>query len=383
MYECLHSGFDQFDVAFQGALSQEVRAALAEAKEAAAAQQSPVLVQVGPGNVSMLIRDHGKKGGYAFSCDTGPTGANIWFKDNPSAAQWNIFASVQSKALLCAHLSQVMQDLRQTLEGIGCRVGRESVARIDYAMDFLAPDFILDHTQFVAHRRARVRPHWSAKPEDDNQPSAVVAGRRLESVTIGKMPGRQVIVYDKRREAIDKHKRHWFEVWGIDPADTSQVVWRIELRAGKKHLKDRWQLARFADVEAAIGDVCKHAMEDVRYLKEYQSDTNVTRQQLHPLWHQASRLALYALDEHRCGLTPDQVREIERREAEEIAWRQISGNAATLAVSLGMDDQEIKEDLSAIIQATLDNRIEATDDAIWRSLRRARRHLHFIQPRHQ
>ena len=129
----------------------------------------------------------------------------------------------------------------------------------------------------------------------------MISGRVCESVTIGKMPGRQIIVYDKRREAIDKRKPHWFKVWGINPNDRTKQVWRVKLHAGKAHLRDGWNMRTFADVEAAIGDVFKTALEDVRYVDGHQTDSNVSRQTPHPLWRQASALAFYALREHRAG----------------------------------------------------------------------------------
>ena len=167
---------------------------------------------------------------------------------------------------------------------------------------------------------------------------------------VGKMPGRQVIVYDKRREAIDKHKMQWFKIWGIDPKGKSNHIWRIELRAGKKHFKDRWQLRTFADIEAAIGDVLKLAMEDIRYVADHQTDSNITRQQLHPLWEKASGIVFYAMGEHCAGLT----------------------------VALAMTDDEIKHDLAEAIQATLDNRIRFEDDPFWKSHKRAGQRLHFV-----
>jgi len=192
------------------------------------------------------------------------------------------------------------------------------------------------------------------------------------------MPGRQIIIYDKRREAIDKHKMHWFKLWGIDPKNRNKCVWRIELRAGKKHLKDRCQIRTFADAEAAIGDVFKLAMEDIRYVAEHQTDSNITRQQIHPLWEQASGIALYAMQEHRAGLTPDQIREVEREQITQIYIQQIIGNCAGLAVALAMTEDEIRRDLSEVIHATLANRIRYEDDPFWKSCKRAGQRLHFV-----
>lgn len=118
-------------------------------------------------------------------------------------------------------LEVTYQRLRRTLVDIGCMVGEESINRMDFAMDFLVPpDFEPKHEQFVDHRRTKmVSRYFKEDQDDEDQSTAVHSGGRCESVTIGKMPGRQVIIYDKRREAIDKHKMHWFKIWGIDPKD--------------------------------------------------------------------------------------------------------------------------------------------------------------------
>ncbi len=380
MYQLLYSGFDQFDIAFQGALPRDVVATLEMARDEAQEQQEPVLVTVGPGSVDMHVSGHGLSGGYAFVCDTGPTGEKWFFKKGSNATDWNIFATVHSKALVSYPLEVTFARLRRTLLDIGCIVGLESINRIDFAMDFLAPpDFEPDHALFVAHRRTKMVSRYAKDGDDgENQSTAVRSGGRCESVTIGKMPGRQIIIYDKRREAIDKHKMHWFRVWGIDPKDRNKHIWRIELRAGKKHLKDRWNLRNFADVEAAIGDVFKHAMEDIRYVADHQTDSNITRQQIHPLWEKASGIALYAMREHRAGLTPDQIREVEREQILQIYIKQIIGNCAGLAVALAMTDDEIRRDLSEVIHATLANRIRYEDDSFWKSHKRAGQRLHFI-----
>jgi hypothetical protein len=379
MFKLLYSGFDQFDVAFQGALPRDVVAVLEAAKEEAQKQQEPVLVTVGPGRVDMHVAENGKRGGYAFSCNTGPTGEQIWFKKSSNPSLWNILVSVHSKALVCCPLQTTFNRIKRTLADIGCIVGQESINRIDFAMDFLAPpDFELRHEQFVAHRRAKVRPYWSEKADsDENQPSAVLAGRRCESVTIGKMPGRQIIVYDKRRDAIDKGKMYLFDLWRIDPKDQTKRVWRIEIRAGKKHLKDRWRLSTFADIEAAIGDVFKLAMEDVRYLADDQSDSNVSRQDQHTLWLAGSEIAFYAMQEHRAGLTPDQVKTAEREQLATIYASQIRGLAAGLSVVYGMDEADILAELESAIGADLRQALQSADGQFWDSRQRAMKRLHF------
>ncbi|WP_147250381.1 hypothetical protein [Thalassospira lucentensis] len=69
---------------------------------------------------------------------------------------------------------------------------------------------------------------------------------KLESIPIGKMPGRQVIIYNKRTPAIEKKTTYWFKVWEIaPPTNTDKHVWRVEFRAGQKELKDKYNLRSF------------------------------------------------------------------------------------------------------------------------------------------
>ena len=70
----------------------------------------------------------------------------------------------------------------------------------------------------------------------------------------------------------------------------------------------------FTDLETAMGNVCVHALDQVRYLADMQSDSNVTRQQLHPLWIEVQAVAARNLLAFRAGLTPDQVRQIQREQ---------------------------------------------------------------------
>lgn len=377
-HKLLYSGFDQFDVAFQGALSLDALEHLAKAKQQAKQTGEPALVTLGPGRVDMHVADHGMRGGFAYVCDTGPTGEKWFFKKSSSRSDWNIFASVHSQALICEPLAAIFDSLRQTLANMGAAVGMESINRIDFAMDFLAPGFALDHTQFVAHRRTKIRPYWSEKPTDENQPAAVFAGRACESVTIGKMPNRQIIVYDKRRDSIDKGKRYWFKVWGIDPKDASQEVWRVELRAGKQHLKEAWGIRSFADVEASIGDVLKATLEDVRYLAVSQSDSNVTRQTIHPLWEEASRHAFYALSAHHSGLTKGQIKTIERERQAGIYRAQIMGLLAGLATVSGEYPDEEYDELPGNTAKEILSAVSNPKSGFYKAIEKANRRFHFL-----
>lgn len=197
---------------------------------------------------------------------------------------------------------------------------------------------------------------------------------------VGKMPGRQVIVYDKRKAAIEQRAYYWFKVWEIDPKDTTKNIWRVELRAGKKELKDKWNIRTFTDLENAIGDVFNDAIEKVRYLDDFQTDGNVTRQRMHPLWKAATECLSKKLIDYRSGLVPGHVREVIREHVIETYVQQIVGNAAGLAAVLDLTDDEIRETLGRDIGQTISNIINTPDTRFFESRDRAQKRMIFKLP---
>lgn len=380
MYRLLHAGFDKLDIAFDGAVDPAVLECLRETQGRARESLTALPATLGPGKVKCLVQGYGMRGGYAFVIDTGPLGESIWVKDTLKSDQWPVFVSVHATALLAATFDQNEVRILETLKGLGMRIKTESVNRVDYAVDFATPDtFRLQVERFVAHARCKIKPHWGKKlSEDDNRPSAVLTGRGLESVTVGKMPGRQVIVYDKRREAIEKHKAQWFEVWGVDRADPDLRVWRVEVRAGKDELKDRWNIRSFADIRAGFGDVVSRAVQDVRYLEDGQTDSNVSRQTLHPLWIAATDALSGKLIDSKAGLAPGRLKAILREEHAAMLRRQIVGLVGGWAVTEGLDDNQIHEDLPEHVGAAIEAATGDPRSAFWRNVRRKREENIFL-----
>ncbi|MCH8181990.1 MAG: hypothetical protein IID55_02280 [Proteobacteria bacterium] len=321
----------------------------------------------------------GASGGYAFICDTGPTGETWLFKDNDNPSNWNGFVNVNAKALLVSGYAETRRRLFLTLEHMGFRIGAHAINRIDYAMDFLAPNFEPNLDLFVTPPGAKVKPYWGDKEcQDPDRPSAVFANRRIQTITIGSIKGRQIILYDKRRDSLDKRKFYWFKAWGIDPKDRSKQVWRVELRAGKKELKDRFRISTFDDLEASIGDVYKLMVEQIRYVAEGQTDSNVTRQALHPLWHNVSRHVQFVMADKRSGLTRDQIKEVEREAAIANATNMITAYAIHLGVAMGMQNAQITHRLPELVIEALTTQSDHDDARFQRRLRRARERLHFV-----
>ena len=380
----LYAGFDTIELAFLGALPKETLILMEEAKKEAIALQDKQLITIGPGNVQGHITTHGLSGGYAYLFDTGPTGELWSFKDNTDPSEWNIAVKVHASALACHSYQETKDQIFQRLQDMGCIYGTESLRRVDFAMDFLMPkSFELNHEQFVAHNRAKVSPYYGEKQSDtqtdENTPSCVFRGRQTESVTIGKMPGRQVIVYDKRKAAIAKRALFWFKVWNVDPKDPNLNIWRVELRAGKKELKNKWGLRTFTDLENSIGDAFTDAIEKIRYLDDFQSDANVTRQRPHPLWVAAEQCLQKNLTDYRSGLLPGQVTEIFFDQHIETRIQQLMGSAAALASAYGLSDEEIREEFGLLIGQTISDRINSAETTFWDSKARAEKRIALIK----
>lgn len=233
----LHSGFDGLDLALKLNISAKFDALLAELKTEAAEIDGPVGADWK--GVRFNIHPTGARGGYAYRIDTGPDG-DIWFLKRPNKRDpWGARVSAKSAALLCRglpgwrtrleRLARLFSDSGQPIE--------VSISRVDVAVDILDPDFVPDDNCFVMHSRTR------KKAIGEIIETNGVSGR-LTSVTIGKMPGRQMILYDKREEIMTKGKREWPVIWNktlerrglptLNMADPSvSRVWRIEARAGR------------------------------------------------------------------------------------------------------------------------------------------------------
>ncbi len=381
MIELLYAGFDTLDVAFQGALPEAIMKELDEARDQAEAQQEKVLVRIGSNEVQAHIQGHGMRGGYRYILDTGPLGAKWMIKRNTDAAQWNLFASPRATALLAYGYRETFKLLLREIESMGGRVTGHSINRVDFAMDFQTRGFELHAEQIVAHSHSKVSPHWGQRTEieDQDQPKIVFRGRRVESLTVGKQPGRQITIYNKRREAIERKKFFWFETWGRDQKDKNLEVWRVEVRAGKKELKDKYRIVTMDDFEASIGDVITKSLSGIRYLADGQQDSNVSRHALSPLWQAAQTTAAENLRELRSGLTPGQLKNVERTQAQETYLALCAGNAIGFGIAHDMNDEDIVDKLPRLIGEAIARHFRTKGESLYTAIKRSRDRLVFLE----
>lgn len=215
--------------------------------------------------------------------------------------------------------------------------GGVSISRVDYALDFLAPAFVLVPDQLVMHSNANRSDHLE-------QPEVSINGRsgRITSVTIGKMPGRQVIVYDKRAEVIAKYKVGWWEIWNaarerigsspLNPTNPAESrIWRVELRAGKLHLKDSWSIRTWSDLDNRLGDFIASTLDAMRYTQPT-FDTNRSRWPDSNLWEQVRFHTKADLFEMCSCADPDKVKFVQKEQHDQLLAGQMLGLLISRAV---------------------------------------------------
>jgi len=375
----LHRGFDGLDMAFTGALRSKDVAILESARSCAESEFGETLIEVGPGRVAMHVAAEGIPGGYRYQCDTGPFGEKWFFSRNQDPDRWNIRVSAKSLPLALYGIETVYEKIRETLSALGIRHGAESVGRVDYATDLLMPDgFQIEPDHFVVHSRTSVTEHDSMLPVEKIGPDDILislAGRHKSSTTIGKQPGRQVIVYDKRREAIAKNKLYWFDIWGL-PTDTCLKVVRVEVRAGKKHLLD-WEVRGFDDLLVKIGDVFLRGVDAVRYVDTRVELSNVSRYQLSPLWRVVQHEIASGLFENISGAEPGRVIAGERERIRQRYLEMIEALVPGAFVASGFTDADADDGVQRLLAEVAQH--ISTDPKKFRSrCTGARKRLHFV-----
>lgn len=380
----LYRGFDGLDVSFAGQISAEFAAALAEAKERA--QFTHRDAHLAWNGVELQIKESGAKGGYAFIASTGALGATWFFKKPNAHDPWGVRVSCASFQLAMHGLGGARAHLYETLGQLEVRLGREgeSIGRVDYALDFLAPEFTLIKDHFVTHSNANLGEHFESVDLAVNGRSS-----RCTSVTVGRNPGRVVIVYDKRAEIIAKRKHAWWEIWdaallssGVQPLireDPKQSrVWRVEIRAGKHHLKERWNIRRWSDLDARLGDTIAATLDAVRYTTPSE-DSNRSRWPDHDLWTRVRTETATDLFEMRTFVDPDLIKRVQAEAHDQLLAAQMSGLLTTRAALQGRKASELPA-FATQVGRELSEAVTAAPARYEQKLAEAKSRYHLLDP---
>lgn len=347
--QVVHRGFDMLALSIQANISPELFAELDAARERAEETRDDVPFSYGGADFD--IKGHGGHG-YRFILQGGPLDATWSIKKPNPRDPWGIRIVVGSTFLATQGLGMARAYIDKTLARLGIKyqAHQVSIARANFCVDILAPDFELIPDHVVMHSHANRADHLSiADAITSNGKSG-----KFTSVTAGKMPESQVIIYNKRREVIDKQKPIWWDIWNanlardglrtLDPQDTKQSqVWRVEIRAGKDLLKDRWQVTTWAELDALFGDIVAEAFAKVRYCTPHPTDTNRARWPNAPIWDLAQAETQGDLNELRSHVDPEKVRYVHRQEHIRLMMAQVIGNATTLGALEGVQDAELPD----------------------------------------
>lgn len=338
----IYAGFDGLDVTFKGFIPPKAVEALEAGKEASQELKQDQYVEIGEfkGHVGQAGL---RAGGYSYIVDTGDLGFKWFMSKSQNRENWGIRVSCKSATLAAFGFEQTVARMYAELDAIGATVTDESIGRVDFAMDWRVPgDFRISPERFSMHGTT------SSKRSGDEWEDAW-QGQRCTGFTIGKMPGRQICIYDKRLEIIKRQKGYWWPIWDIDREEldsSGDRIWRIEIRAGKKHLFEQWACRRWEDLRRVLGDVFKDAMSQVRYKsRTWGEHENVSRIEDDEFWLAAKDCITRDLSDWSSNATPGVIKQVMEDQQRQTITAQLVGLSANLAVLTGMGEDEISADL--------------------------------------
>lgn len=341
--ELIYQNFDGLDVTFQGIVSAEILQELEMARQEAERSRSSVSIKLGIHEIPVLVAESGMRGGYRYRFDTGLDGETWCIANSNDPSQWGIRVSVKSLSIALYGYKGVKEriySLLSKLQAQGTReinsktgevyeFPKEAISRIDYCFDFKSSDFQINPDCLVSHSRCKKQYLY---------PKEIIStGRHITYSRIGSMPNRQIVLYDKIREIQEKNKTYWWKIWGINQAEFNQKIWRIEVRAGKKELKN-WNLRSFNDLEEKVGDLILAILDEIKYVQPNYNDSNSARWPTAHFWSMARNAANNALSEYISNAKRNPVIEEYKRDLINRYKNQMSGMIPAYAAIIGETD---------------------------------------------
>jgi hypothetical protein len=344
----IHKAFDALDIAFPLKVGGRFAEELAEVK-ASLADHPDALGWIQGETNSFTVFQHGARGGFAYMGRFDRSN-NIWFLKKPGSAgdTWGLRVSCAALPLAVDGLTAVRNKITEELAffGVQEKPGTESIGRVDFAMDFLAPEFVLDADQFVMHPRNSRKRYATPYDIDERGRSG-----RTTSVTIGKNPHRQVIVYDKREEILSKPS-HMPILWaknlermGLPDINLAKPqesrVWRVEIRFYKEYLKNARGVRTFGDLAAKLPAMLQKTVKDIRYTQP-STDRNRSRWPDHLLWERVREEIDCDFSAIRTDADKETVEEYILAKKDGYLDRQIAGCMLNRAAMRGLGPADLK-----------------------------------------
>lgn len=306
MIDILHSGFDglTFTVStdIPPAFAQELASAKAFAKET----HADCILDLG--KIKLSVTATGARG---FTCHTGDLGA-VWLiqdPENPIPNNPMIKVDFRAMGLALHGLDGAEEHFRDCMEAFEIPYVETQlrVSRVDFAVDVLAPWFEPNREALVVPAHTKVSELTGADETETLASSSRVTGLRA-----GAIANRQLAIYDKRLEVMQKKNAGWLTIWNQARLDTGKPeldlkdrfasqIWRFEMRLGSKQLRNRYEMRSWQDLRETIGDAFNEFFEKIRYCTPT-GDTNRARWPVQPIWAAVRDRVADSLLEHSTGV---------------------------------------------------------------------------------
>ena len=283
----LQHGFDLWQESFNVDVHADVRGKLERAQAKARDRKNdadPVVVEID--GVLFQVKAHGARGGVRLVAKTPHLTLML---RNPM--DWCLTLRASAVGLWTRGI-ELVNEIARFAERIGHQRPSSDwfsrVGRFDYAFDFYAPNFGRYmqpeiRRLFVGRSGVRIR--------TDDSVMTYGRGDRLETVTVGRMPGLQLTIYDKARE-IRAIGLDWYDPMlrartATKLPDQLEDIWRIEIRFGSDAL-DALGLRDRGDILGNLERIVADALDARRLVARPASDdTDRRRWPMHPLFAMA------------------------------------------------------------------------------------------------
>ncbi|EDZ41844.1 conserved hypothetical protein [Rhodobacteraceae bacterium HTCC2083] len=370
----IYHGFDGLEFAIKASLTEEFCEKFKAAQNHAKETDEVAVLKVG--DEWLHVHSMGARGGYAYRLSHAATGTWFFKKHSLNNDAWGIRFSAASHALAINGLEGLRQKCADLLTTLGIKVSDSDYrpSRVDFAVDFIIPHFEPEPDLFVINSQTSRKDHLE---NDGIQVNA--KSNRVTSVTVGMMPNRQVIIYDKTLEATVHRKGEWPLIWRQRAGSEldGARVWRVELRIAKRCFKDAWNVEGWASFYELLERILQKLLLDVRYCI-VSTDTKRSRWPTHPIWHEVSRVVSESLFDHVPNLAPDEYKEVKREqkigELQKQALGLLISTAAIENVNVNSFDNYLTETAKVLARTA-----KASNPPLEQKLYRAKgRYLHLV-----
>jgi hypothetical protein len=348
----IYQNFDKLEISFQCCVPQYVLDVLKVAKEAALQSRRSELAYIGKNDLPVMVAETGAKGGYSYRFDTGLDGMIWMIAPSQDLKRWNVRMSAKSLMLALYGYEEtkkrILKTLIEDLEVIFSHNDEnnyplERVSRFDYCFDFISDNFTPDSTCFTAHNRSIKECIFKTFER----------GRRLETITVGQIPNKQITIYNKGREIISSAKMFWWDIWSLNKKEFEGNIWRVEIRAGKKEL-NKYKIKRLIDFEKSAGDVIIDILNTNRYVIPNIHDKNTRRWKNTPFWNECIKSTKYYLSDYISNTQRNKVITGYKEEMKRTYEVQLSGMFTAYSALIGQDVSKIPGVLDLIVSDFLE-----------------------------